>query len=238
MKKMNFVYNPVMKENSKTIIAVHGAGMNSSVWETLSLPVLALSLPGHSETEESLLPSVEEMSAWIKAQLSKQAPASVVLMGHSMGALAAMEAAKHPAVAAIILLGAAEKMPVHPDLIKQAAENPGAAADMILKWGVFSGNPEAEALRASLKKQMATVPAKAISNDLHACAAYQGTPEIPCPALVVAGEHDKLTRAGDGKALAEKIKAKFHLIPGCGHMPMAEKPEELRRIILDFIEAG
>jgi pimeloyl-ACP methyl ester carboxylesterase len=213
----------------KTVVAMHGAGMNAGIWGTLDLP-------GHGKNGEALLPSIEKMAAWVEKQLGRHAPESVVLMGHSMGALVALEAAKNPAVGAVVLLGAAAKMPVHPDLLRQAAENPAAAADMILKWGVFSGHPEADALKSSLKKQMQP---ETLLNDMKACDSYSGgaaaAKKINKPVLVIAGEHDKMTRPQDGKTLADMIKgAAFHLLSGAGHMVMVEKPSELAKEIKGF----
>ena len=48
-------------------------------------------------------------------------------------------------------------MPVHPDLLKQAAENPDTAADMILKWGVSPAHPQGVELKNLLKAHMQAV---------------------------------------------------------------------------------
>jgi len=136
-----------MSHQSKFIMAVHGAGMHAGVWGSLvgglPLPCQAISFPGHGRTDGELLPSIEKMAEWINARLADHSPQSVALLGHSMGALVALEAARHPAVQALVLMGAAAKMPVHPDLLKQAAEKPEAAMEMILKWGVSSAHPRA-----------------------------------------------------------------------------------------------
>jgi aromatic-L-amino-acid decarboxylase len=205
-----------MSMNKRIIIALHGAGMQASVWETLAekLPCqetlfLPLSLP------KPALTSIEAMAAWVETQLKNHPPQSVVLMGHSMGALIALEAARHPSVAAIVLIGAAAQMPVHPDLLKQAATAPDTAAALILKWGVSPAHPEAVEI---LKRHMQP---EALSNDLSACNAYQhgeaAARSIRQPALVLAGSDDKLTKAAAGQALADMLpNARFHLVAVAG----------------------
>lgn len=227
-----------MAVNKRIIIAIHGAGMCAGVWESVAweLPCQALSLPGHGAMSGPLLPSIEAMAAWVVETLRNHPPQSIILLGHSMGALVALEAAQHPAVAGLVLTGAAARMPVHPDLLKQAVAAPDAAAAMILKWGVSPAHPEAVEI---VKKQMQ--PAT-LANDLMACNAYQhgaaAAQAIRRPALVLAGSDDKLTKAADGKALAEMMSgARFHLVSGSGHMLMVENPVEMAKEISLFMEA-
>ena len=225
-----------MSQHNKTVIAIHGAGMNAGVWGTLApeLACRAISLPGHGETPGPLLPSIGAMAEWVETQIKDYPAKSVVLMGHSMGALVALEAARHPAVAALVLMGAAVHMPVHPDLLKQASEAPSAAAGMILKWGVSSAHSQvAEALRSQMQ------PA-ALANDLTACNNYQNgaaaAKAVRQPVLVLSGSDDKLTKAAEGRALTDALPhARFHLIAGSGHMLMVEGPLETAREISTFI---
>ncbi|MCE9507106.1 MAG: alpha/beta hydrolase [Alphaproteobacteria bacterium] len=234
-----------MPHQTKLIMALHGAGMQAGVWGSLigglALPCQAVSFPGHGRTEGALLPSIEKMAEWAGTRLADHPPQSVVLMGHSMGALAALEAARHPAVAALVLMGAVAKMPVHPELLHQAGADPDTAVDMILKWGVSPVHPQAAAVRAVLKEQMKTTAPGALLSDLKACHAYQrgeaAAQEIRQPVLILSGLDDKLTRSAEGQALAGMIPAaQFHVLPDCGHMPMVEKPAETASGINVFIE--
>lgn len=226
-------------------MALHGAGMHVGAWGTLAgglaLPCDAVSFPGHGGDAGAFLPSIEEMAEWVNAQLADYPPQSVALLGHSMGALAALESARHPSVAALVLLGAAAKMPVHPELLHQAGADPGTAVDMVLKWGVSPVHPQAAAIRAVLKEQMKDTAPGALLNDLKACHAYQrgaaAAQEIRCPALILSGLDDKLTKSAEAKALADMMPdAQFHVLPDCGHMPMVEKPAETANEINVFIE--
>ena len=226
---------------------IHGAGMHAGVWGSLvaglaPMPCQAISLPGHTKNGGQALPSIEKMAAWVGEKLANYPAQSVVLMGHSMGSLVALEAAHFPAVTALVLLGAAAKMPVHPDLIHQATHDPGTASDMILKWGVSPAHTQAATVKAVLKEQMKTVASGVLFNDLTACNNYRHGEEaakaIRQPVLVLSGQDDKMTKAADGKLLADMIpQAQFHALPACGHMMMVEKPAETAKEISGFIAA-
>lgn len=56
------------------------------------------------------------------------------------------------------------------------------------------------------------------------------------PTLVIHGDSDKLIPPSNGRALAERIPgSRLAIIEGCGHMPMWEKPEELARLVREFL---
>jgi pimeloyl-ACP methyl ester carboxylesterase len=231
------------KMHSKTIIAIHGAGMNGAVWDALELdiPLESLTLSGHGEDDAALLPSIAAMAQSVAERLDTLPLQSVILMGHSMGALAALGLAKHPSVAGLILLGAAAAMPVHADLLKLAAENPQGAADMVVKWSVYSAHTQKNEIAANVQTMMYSVPDAALLNDLNACNDYHdgavAARAVRVPTIVISGQDDKMARAGEGQKLADLIAgAEFHAIPSCGHMMMAEHPREVSAIIHMFFK--
>jgi pimeloyl-ACP methyl ester carboxylesterase len=68
--------------------------------------------------------------------------------------------------------------------------------------------------------------------DLNACNAYQdalaAAARISVPVTLVLGERDMMTPAKAGKALASALaNARTIVLPGAGHMMMAERPDEL-----------
>lgn len=217
---------------SKQIWALHGAGMQAGVWGAFAeaLPCRALSLPGHGDTPGPLLLSIEAMAAWVETQMQGAPAGSIILAGHSMGSLVALEAARHPAVAALVLIGAAARMPVHPDLLQQAKDAPAAAAGLVVKWSIPKTNADA----ASYVQEY--MQPSALFNDLSACNDYRGTAMTEKPALVIIGADDKMTKAEDGAALAAQLpRAKVCTLSATGHMAMAEKPAEAAQAIMAFV---
>lgn len=59
---------------------------------------------------------------------------------------------------------------------------------------------------------------------------------IDVPALVVVGEEDALTPPEAAEEMAAGLpNARLVRIPGCGHLPPLERPDELRRILSAFL---
>ncbi|MES2918467.1 MAG: alpha/beta hydrolase [Pseudomonadota bacterium] len=61
--------------------------------------------------------------------------------------------------------------------------------------------------------------------------------DIKAPTLVIWGEQDRLLHVENGKVFQRYIPdARLLVLPGIGHMPMAEAPEDTGRAIIGFIE--
>lgn len=234
-------------QKRQTIIALHGAGMQAGIWggivpHLLDYHVTALSLPGHDPKKaDTPLQSIADMAAWLRGYLdSLPKDSSYVLMGHSMGALVALETAAHPAVQSAVLMGAAATMPVNADLLTLSREKPDEAGAMIRKWGIYSGHPQADAVATVVKAIMVATKQDALGVDLAACNDYstgvQTAGALQKPVLVLSGENDKMTRALDGQSLGEALPQGTHaLLSDCGHMMMVEHPIETALEIKRFL---
>lgn len=61
--------------------------------------------------------------------------------------------------------------------------------------------------------------------------------KVGVPALIVWGAQDELIAVEGGRRAAARMpRAEFVVIEECGHLPMEEKPEELLRAVLPFLE--
>src|SRR5262249_32246719 len=118
--------------------------MDHSVWQWQSRyfahhgrSVLAVDLPGHGRSAGPALGSIAALAAWTVALLDAARLDKAALVGHSLGALIALEtAARAPTrVWALAMLGVASRMPVHPDLLAAARAGDHAAIDLIAAWG-------------------------------------------------------------------------------------------------------
>ena len=97
----------------------------------------------------------------------------------------------------------------------------------------------AEIDRQAQERVQAGVPARAMGTQLRALLRSEVDPadyKILNPTLVVAGEHDHLIPNCYARRMAAKIAdSQFVLIPGAGHNPMVEKPDEVLPIISRFL---
>lgn len=229
------------------VVLLHGAGFDHSTWALHSrwfahhgFSVLAPDLPGHGRSAGPALRSIAEMADWTAALLESVQAAKARLIGHSMGSLIALEtAARHPAkVSALGLIGTAATMTVGPDLLKAAEANDEAAIDMVSIWGLgYSaelGGSLAPGLwmHAGAQSVLKHCLPGVLFSDLSACNSYQdalsAAAGITVPTTLILGERDMMTPAKAGKALAAAIPhARTVILPGAGHMMMAERPDEL-----------
>jgi pimeloyl-ACP methyl ester carboxylesterase len=65
---------------------------------------------------------------------------------------------------------------------------------------------------------------------------FRRLPRISVPTLVTHGAEDRLVPPQNGRVVAGRIPgAKFHLIPGAGHILMTDQPEICLELMLDFL---
>jgi pimeloyl-ACP methyl ester carboxylesterase len=235
-----------------TTILVHGAGGDHSVWALVSRAlahygrsVLALDLPGHGRSDGAPLSSIGAIADWLSLALNAAGVERASVIGHSMGALAALDlAARHPGrVAALGLVGAATAMPVHEDLLNAARDDIPTAIAMITSWGYSAdaalGGHQAPGLwmvgesRRLLERSAAGV----LHTDLAACNAYQdgerAAKAVRCPTTLIIGTADRMTPAKAGRALAASIAgSRVVELAGAGHMLMAERPDPVLDALL------
>ena len=235
-------------------VMLHGAGMDHIVW---ALParslahrgrsVLAVDLPGHGRSQGPALTSIAAMATWLIRLLDAAHIDEAALVGHSMGSLIALEAAaERPLrIRKVALLGVASRMPVHPDLLKAAADDRALAGDLIASWGHgpaghFGGNQAPGLWRmGGAQRLLALAGEGVLASDLAACDAYDAVASasrVRCPCLLLLGAVDRMTPPGKAKALAAAMPdARTEVIPGAGHMMMSEAPDAVIDALLAFV---
>ena len=226
-------------------VFLHGAGMDRSVWasQTRAFPprgldVLAVDLPGHGGSQGPALADIGALADWTLALIAAAGAERAALVGHSMGALIALEAAARAPqrVTRLALVGVGAKMPVHPDLLAAAAANDHAAIDMVSLWSLGGaargGCPTPGLWMLGGAERLLELSAPGVLHaDLAACNAYRGAlaaaAKVVAPTTLVLGERDLMTPLKSGRALAEVIAgAQVAVLKGAGHMPMVEAPRE------------
>jgi pimeloyl-ACP methyl ester carboxylesterase len=237
-----------------TVLFVHGAGMDHSVWPLQARHfayrgwnALAVDLPGHGRSGGAPLGSVPAMADWLSELIRALRVPAVHLVGHSMGALVSLDLAARDQdrIAGMALLGAAWRMPVHPVLLEAAARGQPLAAELICDWGFGPGGhigghkaPGSWMLGHALRLLGQSAGAR-LHADLAACNDYQdgldAAARVRCPTLVIAGAADRMTPARQGAKLAETIKgAQLLTLPTCGHMIMVEQPDATLDALVAF----
>ena len=253
--------------DAPVVVFVHGAGMDRTVWllharwfARRGFDVVAPDLPGHGGSAGPALTDVPAMADWLGALLERLRRdhglgdhPSVSLVGHSMGALVALEAASRTVRASsLVLLGAGYPMGVGEALLGAASRNERAAIDMITIFGHGHASrlgrnpmPGISVVNASSALLERAAPG-VLHTDLAACNAYAGG-EAAAARLgetgatdvrIVAGEEDRMTPARGTRALADLLGAPVERVKGSGHMLMAERPEEVLRAMRAALVPG
>jgi pimeloyl-ACP methyl ester carboxylesterase len=232
-------------------VFVHGAGLDHTVWAFQSRwlafrgwNVLAVDLPGHGLSDGPPLADIGAMADWLAALIGTAATAPAALIGHSMGALIALDtAARFPdRVRSIALLGAALAMPVHPELLSASAANSHSAIDMVNLWGYgyaagLGGSRAPGVWMVGVGERILEKAKPGILHtDLAACDAYKNAAlaaaSVKAPSLVVCGARDQMTPHKNGRALAALLGGTTLIVlEGAGHMLMAERPYEVQQAL-------
>jgi pimeloyl-ACP methyl ester carboxylesterase len=240
-----------------TTVFVHGASFDRTVWKLQSRyfawhggSVLALDLPGHGRSEGPLRTSIPAMADWLIEVMDTADVSEAALVGHSMGALVAMDATARygDRVRKLALLGAAAAIPVNDVLLNSSAANDHLALELLTAWGYgrraqYGGHrmPGMWMTGGGLRVLERAGP-DVLHTDLVATNDYDGgdaaAAAVECPTLLVIGARDVMTPAKRGLALAERIpNAKTVVIPKVGHIMLDEAPDETLDALKDFLAA-
>src|SRR5439155_25424376 len=121
------------------------------------------------------------------------------LVGHSMGALIALAAAARAPdrIASLALVGGAPLMPVHPDLLAEAASGKHNAVDLMVTWAVGrqaqlgANTAPGLWLTSGALRLLERADAAVLAGDRAACDAWRGAAAaaeaVTCPTLLLLG---------------------------------------------------
>ncbi len=232
-----------------TVVLVHGATMDGSVWEyqadalaRAGFDPVSVDLPGHGRSEGEPSTTIKGYAGWLLAYLSTF-DVTVHLVGHSMGALIVLEAAtaRPDLVRSLTLMGVSDRMPVNPDLLEAFGGDDRSMLSTMAKW-MYTGAPIGEpawSVADTVAVLERSRPGVAFA-DLTACDTYPGAAEvasrIAVPMLLVLGDGDVMTRAEAAGPIADAAPdATVALIEGAGHLMMIERPGAVNDRLIEFL---
>jgi pimeloyl-ACP methyl ester carboxylesterase len=230
------------------VVFLHGALNDHSVWTLLARwcahhghGVLALDLPGHMRSAGPALTSIEALADWTLAALDAAGVAQAALVGHSLGSLIALEAAARAPQRAsrLVMLGTCVPMPVPAALLELAQRDTLAAIERVVMYSfsTLAAKPSYPGpgvwLRGSDRSLMRQVLAHQgdpglFHTDFSVCNDYtrglDAAGQVRCPATLILAEQDQMAQPRGATAVAERLKATVHRVPG-GHQLMGEQPD-------------
>ena len=228
------------------VIFLHGAGFDRTAWRLQTRffahhghAVLSVDFPDHGWSDGPALTSIAAMADWTAKLIDAIGLESAALVGHSMGALVALDAAaRYPEkVRALGLCGVATEMPVHPEMLESAKADTLKVQELMTFWGLGNALHKGGMvtpglwLRAESLAVLSGNKPGVIHTDLAACNVYKDAlaraPAVKCPTVLVLGDGDLMTPAPKAKALSAAIAgSKTVTIANCGHFMMIERPDE------------
>ncbi|HEY3074599.1 MAG TPA: alpha/beta hydrolase [Burkholderiales bacterium] len=235
----------------RTVVFVHGAGLDHS-WFGLQSRyfgyhgwnVLAVDLPGHGRSEGPPLTTVPAMADWLVKLPDAAKIERTSLVGHSMGALVALDcAARHPArVERVALIATAQPMKVSDAFLDAAKRNSYDAFDMHTIWGhapqvPLGGNPNPGMwMYGDTQARLERLAPGVLYADLKASNDYVFAGNVKCPVLFILGRRDLMTPPRAAKTLQEQIPgARTVVIDFSGHSLMAEAPDATLDALIEFL---
>jgi pimeloyl-[acyl-carrier protein] methyl ester esterase len=238
------------------LVLLHGWGMNLRVFDRLRAAlaehhrVTAIDLAGHGESPWTAERSPQQQLVSLAAVL----PRDAVLVGWSLGGQLALQLAAEPALAVrrLVLIATSPRFVRSDDwphgltgatlrqFAAQLEHDAGQTIDDFIELQL-RGSADAAAVRATLQDALqshgAADPAALAAgltllehNDLRALAQ-----RIELPALVIAGQYDRVTEAQAGQALAQLLpQGELLTIRRSGHAPFLSHPGQVAAALLAF----
>ena len=238
-----------------SVIFLHGAANDHSVWALQSRYFahhgwnsLAVDLPGHGRSAGEALSAVAEIADWTIRAMDALGIARAALVGHSMGSLAALDAAGRYAerVSKLALLAPSVPMPVSEALLKAARANDHVAYELITEWSFApdhqtGGNqqPGVWMTGNGLRLMERTRPG-VLYTDLCACNGYgdglSAARAVSGPVLLILGKHDRMALARNARELISALAEKRVVtLFDTGHSLMTEAPDAVLDALRGFL---
>lgn len=246
------------------VVLLHGFGASTYSWRKVmpalaaSFRVIAIDLNGFGYTQRPRTFASytrEGQAALVLRVMDALGIGSAHLMGHSYGGgLTLWIASRHPGrVRSIVLVDSSA--PTYANDRRSRAASLKPLLGLYLRSVVLRPETVRRALLRSFHDDSLVTPElvheyyeririEGVVDAYHGLTAPTRTPaelvrleEIQAPALVVWGAEDELISAASGRRAAARMpRSEFVALEGVGHVPMEERPGELVRIVLPFLE--
>jgi 3-oxoadipate enol-lactonase len=218
-----------------SVVLIHGAGAGSAIWSMTLARVararhaIAIDLPGHgpSEIGDRASLSLERYRDAVGELCGALCLGPSVLVGHSMGALVAIEAAIAwpDQVRALVLVAAALKMPVDPELLALLRDDPEGARVWLADHAL---SPRAKpAVRRGFLAAGAAVSPEVARADFEIVRTTDLTARlgsVTCPMTWLDGADDRIVPIVRGAQPTALRPGESVTVPDAGHLLPIEAP--------------
>ena len=245
------------------VVFLHGVGGGRQGWAPQQAHVarlgwrsLAWDMPGYGDSARVNPYDFTHLAQALWQMLDAAHISQAVLVGHSMGAMVALQAwTQKPERIRGLLLAASSPAFGHSDgdFQKQflaqrlapleAGKTMGDIADKLIPTMAAPGGDSAHSIPASLQsahQSMSAVPPDTYRAALHALVQFEqraALPTINVPVLCLAAEHDRTAPPTVMERMAQKIPgARYACLAGAGHLLHCEQPEAFNAELETFLK--
>lgn len=234
-----------MTEAAPLLVFAHYFGGSARSWSPLlgvfgnGFDCLVPDLPGFGDTPPPAKPSFDAYADWYAA-LAGDRP--WIAVGHSMGGKIALAAAvlRPPGLRALIVIDASPPTPEPMSEDDRAASlaaygDRRTARKQLMEIG---GRLPPDVLKICVEDELRVAePAwrwwleRGSRDDISAA-----TGEIDFPALVIAGDDDRVLGPDTAPAIARSLpRAKLKIVPDAGHLSPLERPAVIAALVREFV---
>lgn len=246
-----------------SVVLLPGLGADWQVWEPVipelvrRTEVFALDLPGLGRPPRAASGStIQALTDDVAAELTRLRLERPLIVGNSLGGWIALELARRQAAGAVVAVSPAglvhglERWYAAQSLwmTRRAAKLVRTAAPGLARSAVFR-----TAFFAQTRARPWQVPPRGAAAELDVMAgsplmddilrsavlgqSASGLDEIRCPVLIVWGARDRLLPAYQARRFIARIPgSRLVVLPGAGHVPMADRPGSFARVVLRFLD--
>lgn len=239
------------------VVLIHGVGLRAESWQSQiemlskSHSVYAVDMPGHGESElledsAGLEDYVDTIAAWIKSEIKQP----VIMMGHSMGSMIALNFATRYASTCVGVVAlnsvyrrtAAAKTAVQQRALQMLEHPESVTADAPIARWFTNTDDEFEQQMAALCRHWLNIAPK-----LGYARAYtifsqndgptdQALAQLNVPILFVTGDGD----SNSSPEMSEKMSAlcpsgSFAVIENARHMVQMTHPQQMKQLLQEFV---
>ncbi|HEY3994019.1 MAG TPA: alpha/beta hydrolase [Ktedonobacteraceae bacterium] len=227
------------------LVFVHGAGDSARAWRAqvayFGTRAYALNLPGHGERPDTLpeLAGVAEYAraVWtmVDAELRLERP---IIVGHSLGGLIALQMGLDfgEQLGGLVLVGTGARMRVAPVLLEAARTDPAQALRILKDIPIAEQNDPA----LSVSNEQNAPQSRILYRDLMACNGFDVMDRLEklrnLPTLILCGAEERNAPVKYSTYLRDHIPGSaLQIIPAAGHYVQRQKPEEVNRVIAEWL---
>ena len=221
------------------VALLHAFPLDERMWEAQRE-----ALTGYDVIAPHLYRLGPSMDDWARA-IAEQADGPLVAIGASMGGYCAQRLLAHGDVGALVLLGARadadppERLAAREETIRLIREEGVEQLWETQRPRLFPEDADEGVLERARGLTVEQDPEELASG----VAAMRDRPdstelvrEADAPVLVAVGEQDAFFSPEEARVLAASARnVRAHVFSGCGHLPNLERPDEVNRVLGEFL---